>query len=227
MRRLRVLLAIALGAGAGQLAAQVEVSFPTPDGGVVYADLYGRGEHAVVLAHGGRFTRGSWAPQARVLADSGFRVLAIDFRGRGRSRGGPVTDSSDMGERFDVMGAVQYLHLAGAARVSVVGASFGGGAAAEAAIALSAGEIERLVLLAHTPVAHPERLPGRKLFIVARGDTTASGVPRLVAIRRQYEAAPPPRELLVLEGTAHAQFLFDTPEGPRLLREILRFLRAP
>ncbi len=32
------------------------VSFPTEDGGIVYADVYGSGERAVVLAYGGRFT---------------------------------------------------------------------------------------------------------------------------------------------------------------------------
>jgi len=44
------------------------VSFATEDGGVVYADLYGSGESGVVLAHGGRFTKESWQPQAEKLA---------------------------------------------------------------------------------------------------------------------------------------------------------------
>ncbi len=39
-------------------AAQEHVSFPTQDGGVVQADLYGKGDRAVVLAHGGRFNLG-------------------------------------------------------------------------------------------------------------------------------------------------------------------------
>jgi pimeloyl-ACP methyl ester carboxylesterase len=42
----------------------------------------------VVLAHGARFNKASWAKQAEVLAKTGFRVLAIDFRGYGKSRGG-------------------------------------------------------------------------------------------------------------------------------------------
>ena len=64
-------------------------------------------------------------------------------------------------------------------------------------------------------------------FVVARGDTTAAGVPRLVAIRDQYERAPSPKELVVLDGSAHAQLVFRTAEGDRLLGEILRFLGAP
>jgi pimeloyl-ACP methyl ester carboxylesterase len=66
---------------------QKAVSFPTADGGVVSADSYGAGEHGVVLAHGGRFNKGSWEKQAQALAAAGFRVLAIDFRGYGQSRG--------------------------------------------------------------------------------------------------------------------------------------------
>jgi pimeloyl-ACP methyl ester carboxylesterase len=217
----------ATSALATTLPAQSEVTFPAPDGGVVYADLYGGGPRAVILAHGGRFTKASWGPQARTLAAAGLRVLAIDFRGRGRSRGGPSSRPGDGGERFDVLAAVRYLRGAGATTVSVVGASLGGGAAAEAAVE-APGEMQRLVLLAHSPIERPESLSGaRKLFIVSRGDTTARGIPRLVAIREQYERAPEPKALMVLEGTAHAQFLFETDQGERLLTEIVRFLSAP
>jgi hypothetical protein len=39
----------------GNVAAQKTVSFPTADGGIVYADVYGEGHRGVVLAHGGEF----------------------------------------------------------------------------------------------------------------------------------------------------------------------------
>jgi pimeloyl-ACP methyl ester carboxylesterase len=200
------------------------VTFPTADSGVVSADVYGRGPRGVVLAHGGRFTKASWATQARAIADAGFRVVAIDFRGRGESRGGRAGADS---AHLDVLAAVRHLRGTGATSVSVVGASFGGWAAANAVLAAAPGEIERLALLAHSPVERPEGLTGRKLFIVSGGDTTAAGVPRLVAIRDQYERAPAPKELVVLGGSAHAQLLFATDQGERLLREILRFLGAP
>ncbi len=203
-----------------------EVSFPTQDGGVVYADVYGEGDRGVVLAHGGRFSKESWTAQAPALADAGFRAVAIDFRGRGRSRGGSESTAGDDGERFDVLAAVRYLHETGASSVSVVGASFGGWAAALAALE-APDQIDRLVLLAHSPIDQPERLPGRTLFIVSRNDTTARGVPRLIDIRDQYQRAPDPKELVVLEGAAHAQFIFETDEGERLLREIIRFLSQP
>jgi len=202
------------------------VSFPTDDGGRVYADLYGAGNRGVVLAHGGRFTKESWTKQALALADAGHRVLAIDFRGRGQSRGGPRLEPGEDGLRFDVLAAVRYLRENGASTVAVVGGSMGGGAAAEVATEAKPGEIDRLVLLAHSPIEHPERIAVPTLFILARDDPQANGTPRLVAIREQYEKAAGPKELVVLEGSAHAQFIFDTDQGDRLMREILRFLSS-
>ena len=54
---------------AGPAAAQEHVSFPTSDGGLVFADEYGKGERGVVLAHGGRFNKESWEKQAHVLRE--------------------------------------------------------------------------------------------------------------------------------------------------------------
>jgi pimeloyl-ACP methyl ester carboxylesterase len=67
--------------------AQTTVSFATEDGGLVYADVYGEGDRAVVLAHGGQFNKESWQKQAQTLVRAKFRVLALDFRGYGKSRG--------------------------------------------------------------------------------------------------------------------------------------------
>lgn len=211
----------------GPADAQELVSFPTSDGGIIYADQYGDGTHAVVLAHGGRFTKESWAVQAEALRDAGLRVLAIDFRGRGRSHGGPGSPSSDDAVHLDVLGAIQYLRNTGAQRISLVGASFGGWAAARAATEAPPGAIDRIVLLAHSPVENPEAIQGRKLFVTTRDDFSGSGTLRLPSIREQYERAPHPKELLILEGSAHAQHIFGTDQGPRLLREILRFLSEP
>jgi alpha/beta superfamily hydrolase len=216
-----------ISAGGRQTASEPpeQVSFATQDGGLIYANLYGKGDRGVVLAHGGRFTKESWEKQAQVLVKAGFRVLAIDFRGRGQSRGGPKTSPNDDGSRFDVLAAVRYLRQNGAKTVSVVGASFGGWAAADASVEAKPGEIDRLVLLAHSPIAKPEQIKGRKLFILCRDDANDAGL-RLPRIRAQYEKSPDPKELVILEGSAHAQFIFETDQGERLMAEILRFLSA-
>jgi pimeloyl-ACP methyl ester carboxylesterase len=215
---------------ATSLAAQEHVSFTTQDGALIAADLYGKGERGVVLAHGGRFTKESWSKQAHTLADAGFRVLAFDFRGFGESRGpakanypaGAIQD----GVQYDVLAAVRYLHEHGAKSVSVVGGSFGGWAAAQASIEGAPGEIERLVMLAAYSVDEPQKIKGRKLFIVARDDASGDG-PRLPGIQAEYEKTTEPKKLVILEGSAHAQFLFQTDQGERVMREILEFLSAP
>ena len=178
--------------------AQEHVSFPAPDGYRLHGDLYGKGPQGIVLAHGGRFSKESWDKQAQFLSQHGFRVLAIDFRGYGQTIAG--TETSDEKSYPD--------------------------AAADAAIAARPGEIERIVFLGSDGGTSPERLQGRKLFIVSRNDQSSDG-PRLPRISEHYGRAPEPKKLVVLEGSAHAQFIFDTDQGPRLIQELLRFLSEP
>jgi hypothetical protein len=67
----------------------------------------------------------------------------------------------------------------------------------------------------------------RELFIMSRDDIIGDNTPRLPDIRRQYERASDPKEFVVLDGSAHAQFIFATNQGDRLMRDVLRFLSAP
>jgi pimeloyl-ACP methyl ester carboxylesterase len=207
-------------------AAQEHVSFPTQDGGLIYADLYGKGDRAVVQAHGGRFNKESWAKQAQALEAAGFRVLAFDFRGYGQSRAPGWEAPMGASLYLDVLAAARYLRKAGAKSVSIVGGSLGGGAAGAASVHAEPGEIDRIVFLGASADGPPEKINGRKLYIVARDDANADG-PRLPAIRAQYEKTPGPKELIILEGSAHAQFLFETDQADRVMGEILKFLSAP
>jgi pimeloyl-ACP methyl ester carboxylesterase len=193
-----------------------EVSFGASDGATVYANLYGKGDQAVVLAHGRAFNKESWDAQAKVLVQAGLLVLAIDFRGYGKS----VGDGGYEAMFADVLGAVRYLHKNGAGRVSVVGASMGGGAAAQASAKSNPGEIDRLVLLAGVPPSEPEKLNGRKVFIVSRGDGFAAD------IQKAFERAPEPKQLVLLEGSAHAQNLFNTDQGLKVMELIRNFVTA-
>jgi pimeloyl-ACP methyl ester carboxylesterase len=206
--------------------AQETITIPTQDGGNVCADLYGEGDRGVVLAHGGRFNKESWREQARTLVAAGFRIMAIDFRGFGCSNGPGQKDFDSAPFENDVLAAVRYLKAHGAKTVSVVGGSFGGSAAGDASIKSPESTIDRVVLLGAEPNLQADKLKSRALFIVAREDSNGAG-PRLPGIRAQYEKAPQPKELIVLEGSAHAQFLFATDQSERVMREILRFLSAP
>jgi len=208
------------------VAAQEAISFSTDDGGNICADLYGKGPRAVLLAHGGQFKKESWRDQAHALVAQGFEVMAIDFRGFGCSTGPGQADFDNAPFENDVLAAVHYLKQHGAKTVSAVGGSFGGGALGDASIKSPQGEIERVVFLGAAPNLPAEKLKSRSLFIVARDDSNGAG-PRLPGIQAQYEKAPQPKRLIVLEGDAHAQFLFETEHADRVMREIIDFLKAP
>ena len=223
MRTLIALIVVLLLAGAA--AAQKTVSFPTEDGGLVYADVYGEGVRGVVLAHGGRFNKESWEQQARTLASAGFQVLAIDFRGYGKSKGPGDAHPMDAPLHLDVLAALRYLRETGAKSVSIVGGSMGAGAAGDASIASRPGQIDRVVFLGGSPNGPAEKLKSASLFVVARDDSNDDG-PRLPRIQEQYKKAPEPKALIILEGSAHAQYLFQTDQAERIMREILKFLSA-
>ena len=225
---LRYLLSICVACFSSHASGQRLVTFPLPDQSVeIQADLYGNGARGLILAHGGRFGKESWKKQAQAFASAGFLVLAIRFRGdRPNPDGSPGSFGSDADNAADVLAAVSYLHRIGAKTVSAVGASLGGDAVGEADAESGPGNIDRVVFLGSSGGNAPEKLNGRKLFIVARGDKSGSGL-RLPEISSNYQKAPQPKKLVILEGSAHAQFLFDTDQGPRLLNEILRFLSEP
>ncbi len=218
MKLAHVLLSVALFAVAipGTRANDSfrEVYFNTADGGIVYANLYGSGEIGVVLAHGAVFNKESWDPLARKLAEKGYMVLAIDFRGYGKSK--PGKEARALYE--DVLAAVRYLRKIGAKRIAVIGGSMGGRAAAMAAVNAKEGEIDQLILLSPAPIATPEKIKGDKLFIVSKDEQI------MPLVKEQFEKAPEPKKLIVLEGSAHAQHIFKSPQGERLTHEILNYL---
>lgn len=109
----------------------------------------------------------------------------------------------------------------------MIGASFGGGAAAEASAEAEPGEIDRLILLAHSPIDESERMKGRKLFILSCDDSSGDNkVARLPTIRDQYESARP-------EGVGCPRRVGPRPahlrDGRRRATDAraLRFLTAP
>lgn len=210
--------------------AQQPVTISVPDSGSIAADFYGSGERGLLLiGHGGYSTRATWAPQARILADAGFRVLVMETRAAVTLREGEEVDClySASCMALDILAAVRHLRLTGVKSVAVIGGSAGGGAAAEASFVGKKGEIDRLVLLAPMTIDTPEKISGRKLFITARNDIGGDDKPRLPGIRDQYNKAPAPKRFVVLDGSAHGQRMFDAPEGAQLMRQIIQFLRAP
>lgn len=191
------------------------ISFETADGARIAADIYGKGPDAVVLAHGAAFNKESWQSLAETLSARGHRVMAIDFRGYG----GSTLGREDKALYQDVLAAVRFLRASGATTVSVVGASMGGGASARAAVAAKPGEVDRLFLLSPVAIETPEAMKaGRLLYLASRDEPLAP------SIQQQYERAPEPKRLVLLDGNAHAQNIFKTNQAARLTALIVEFL---
>lgn len=192
-----------------------EVSFKTADGGKIVANLYGKGDHAVVLAHGAVFNKESWHNLAITLSSKGYTVLALDFRGYGKSASG----SKEKALYMDVLAAVAYLRNEGAKYVSLIGASMGGGAAAQAAVEAKEGEIASVILLSPVPIQNPERMKADKFLFIASRDE-----PLMPGVKEQYERSPEPKKFELLEGSAHAQHIFKTERADKLTKLIVDFL---
>jgi non-heme chloroperoxidase len=95
----------------------------TRDGTRLYAKSWGDGP-PVVLIHGWPLSGDSWDPVSNALADAGFRAIAYDRRGFGRSdqpSGGYDYDTfaDDLADVMAAMGATQ--------NTTLVGFSMGGG----------------------------------------------------------------------------------------------------
>ena len=211
-----VCLELGMFAAAKQSEGFHEISFKTADGGKIVANLYGKGSHAVILAHGAVFNKESWHDLATTLSKEGFTVLALDFRGYGKS----VPGSQGQALYLDVLAAVEYLRSKGAKTVSLIGGSMGGGAVAKAAVEAKEGEINSVILLSPAPIQTPERMKAARFLFIASRDE-----PLLPKIKEQYERAPEPKALKLLEGSAHAQHIFETNQADELTKIILAYLR--
>ncbi len=102
--------------------------------------------------------------------------------------------------------------------VSLIGASAGSAGVLDVG-RQSPGEVAQIILLSGTgDVSGLGDYP--KLFTASEGEDLAEQV------RQMAEEAPGDRnEALIVGGDAHAQAIFDTPQGDRLLQTITERLR--
>jgi dipeptidyl aminopeptidase/acylaminoacyl peptidase len=122
----------------------LQVSFPARDGGARIDGWYlagpaPDGQPAVVVVPGKDTGRGAagHAPTfggTWILAAAGCAVLVIDRRGEGSGSRARMTAGER--ERFDVLGAVDWLHERGHRRIGVLGASMGAATALLVGVAM-------------------------------------------------------------------------------------------
>jgi pimeloyl-ACP methyl ester carboxylesterase len=135
----------------------------TSDGGQIHVVERGQGRPFVLL-HGVTLTTASWQYQLVDLVDAGYRVLALDIRGHGRSRPGRDGYSlTRLAEDLrEVLGALDVRDA------EIVGHSLGG--------------MTALQLLAdHPELGHDGTVSGIVLVSTSAGMVVGNGVPALFA----------------------------------------------
>ncbi|MFN7938325.1 MAG: alpha/beta hydrolase [Bryobacteraceae bacterium] len=132
----------------------------TKDGTQIYYKDWGAGQ-PVVFSHGWPLSSEAWAPQMLFLAENGYRVIAHDRRGHGRSS--QNTPRNDMNTYADDLASViDHLDLKNAV---LVGHSTGGGEVTRYVARHGTRRVEKVVLIAAVPPVllksstNPEGIP--------------------------------------------------------------------
>ena len=132
----------------------------TKDGTEIYYKDWGSGP-AITFSHGWPLNADAWDGQMLFLAQKGFRVVAHDRRGHGRSS--QASSGNDMnGYADDLAAVIEALDLKDA---TLVGHSTGGGEVARYIGRHGTGRVAKAVLIAAVPPimlkseANPEGLP--------------------------------------------------------------------
>jgi len=139
-------------------AAQPAGSYVTTKDGVqlYYKDWGPRDGQPVIFSHGWPLDSDSWESQMLFLADHGYRVIAHDRRGHGRSS--QPWDGNDMDHYADDLAAViQAVNLKGKKAV-LVGFSTGGGEVARYIGRHGTGRVAKAVLVSAVP---PQMVKGK------------------------------------------------------------------
>jgi dienelactone hydrolase len=223
----RRLLLFGAAASTGAAARADSAGYPVrhnrvraEDGYLLSVRIYGAGRRAVLLIPGGHGVGEAWHLQAVALAQAGHLVVALDYRGRGRSE--PAV-SDDERLPADVAAVCRWLRAEVGSSIDVVAASLGGWGLARV-LAEQPGIVRKAVFLAPPGLEQLQSLTADKLFVVAELDRNGAGKLRVDLTRAELEEMPEPKRLLVVPGAAHAQFLFLTEGREAVLAAILRFL---
>ncbi|MGW3106706.1 alpha/beta fold hydrolase [Streptomyces sp. NPDC001100] len=132
----------------------------TNDGTQIFYKDWGAGQ-PVVFSHGWPLTADAWDPQMKLMADNGYRAIAHDRRGGGRS--GQTWDGNNLDTYADDLAAV--IEAEDLQNVILVGHSTGGGEVTRYIGRHGTSRVAKLVLLGAIPPlmlkteANPEGLP--------------------------------------------------------------------
>ncbi|MEV4516033.1 alpha/beta fold hydrolase [Dactylosporangium sp. NPDC049525] len=199
-----------------------QVAFPGT-GGFLTGLLLGTGRTVLVLAPQASADACSWLSWARQESTAGYRVLALDFGGEGRSQRAP--DGKPSG---DVLSAVAYARTLGAERIVLIGASRGGTAVLVAAAAAKPPVTAVVSLSAPDAYAGEDaaaaapRITVPVLYVAATGETSFAA-----AAQTMYDATiVPGRRIALVPGSLHGTSLLTiaadgAPEAAKAVTDFL------
>ena len=183
--------------GAARSGERLEI----PDAGE--ALRWGAGSDAVLLVHGAAFDAASWEPQAVALAEAGHLVVALE-----------------QNDPDSILAGLTYLRNAGSARkVALIGGSAGADSALQALSSMPAAADQLITLSVNSTAA--DLGPAPKLFIASAEEPLAHLSEELAETAEGTD-----NEALILPGSAHAQNIFDTDQGPPALEAIVTRLAS-
>lgn len=160
--------------------------------------VWGEGNYGVVMSHGAAYDAASWSPQAERIAENNMVALAVE-------------DTSTE----NLAAAARYLtEERGVSEVAFIGASAGASAVLD--LARENGDlVDQMILLSGTgDTAGLGVYP--KLFVASENEGLADTVRQMT-----QEAPGENNEALILPGDAHAQAIFDSDQGNRLMQAML------
>lgn len=145
---LAVLLPIASQLAAAPSSERTESTITTQDGVEIYFKDWGpKDGEVVVFSHGWPLNSDSWESQMQFLADNGYRTIAHDRRGHGRSS--QPWEGNDMDHYADDLAAV--VNTLKLQDVTLVGFSTGGGEVARYIGRHGTGLVKKAALVSAVP----------------------------------------------------------------------------
>ena len=168
------------------------------------ADYFaGKAPRSVIFAPGAMFSKESW------------HFLAARFQELGIS-----SVSLNSGSIPDLLNGIAFLKSKGVQKIAMVGASAGGAGVLYTLRDNPDPLVDAVVLLA--PAGGPPLQNGRirKLFIVAEDDMISSSA----EVYKLFKGSSDPRHYEELDGSDHAQRLFDSKQKENVIQLIIHFV---
>ncbi|MEE2777180.1 MAG: alpha/beta fold hydrolase [Acidobacteriota bacterium] len=228
---LTILLFAAWVATPGAVCAAETVKFQASDGHSLTGTLWKNDDApGVLLLHQCNSDRSMYEEVAGLLVDAGFKVLTVDFRGFGDSKGGGYdlanaerADWEKAMEGFPLDAEAAHAFLAGegsGAVLGALGASCGGWQVVK--LAQDHPELKHLGFFSSGLNAEHERdllqMRDRMMLLVAaKGDTRAAAPAGTLA----YRGGKDRTDLLLYDGDAHGYPLFE--QDPQLASKMVKF----